>query len=420
MNNVLKIDGTNWQDEPIEQAPREDVVIFENQGEIDMRAVTTMGISAKDKSDAIGYFGTGLKYAIAVLLREGCEIVVNSGNQKYIFEKKSIDFRGKKFEIITMNGVELPFTTELGKNWKVWQAFRELYCNCTDESGRIFKAFSEVEGSAGKTVIIAKGAEIVKAYDERKVVILETPFYLKDSNVQVHLGHSHHLYYRGIRVYDIKHSLFTYNLTTYMELTEDRTIKWFWKPRGIIMNMVLTSTDKEFIRTILTAQEGTYERDFNFTDTTEATATPSAEFLEVADILHAQADNKGNLSAIAVSSQYRHKTAGNIRGVASLTSIQNEQLRKATELSKKMGFDIDEYPVIVTDALGSTVLGLAEGETIYISTQAFTYGAKTVAQTLIEEYIHLKHGFEDECRAMQNYLFGRLVDLGTELHQEVL
>ena len=60
-------------------------IYFTNPGEIDIRAVTTMGVNVKEGSSSIGYFGTGLKYAIATLLREGQEIIIHSGLTTYYF-----------------------------------------------------------------------------------------------------------------------------------------------------------------------------------------------------------------------------------------------------------------------------------------------------------------------------------------------
>ena len=39
-------------------------VIFQNEGLVDLRAVTSFGVSSKETSDAIGYFGTGLLLAM--------------------------------------------------------------------------------------------------------------------------------------------------------------------------------------------------------------------------------------------------------------------------------------------------------------------------------------------------------------------
>ena len=103
------------------------MIVFQNNGLIDLRAVRTVGLNAKPKTDnPIGEFGTGLKLAIAVILRHGGEVTLYRGNQPYNFGVKYTKFRGEPCELITMNGEELGFTLNYGKNWKPWQAFREL------------------------------------------------------------------------------------------------------------------------------------------------------------------------------------------------------------------------------------------------------------------------------------------------------
>ena len=47
------------------------MIVFENPGEIDIRSISTFGVSVKEGDNPIGFFGTGLKYAIVVLLRTG-------------------------------------------------------------------------------------------------------------------------------------------------------------------------------------------------------------------------------------------------------------------------------------------------------------------------------------------------------------
>jgi len=46
------------------------MITFENDGEIDLRAISQFGINVKTGDSPIGFFGTGLKYALAVLMRE--------------------------------------------------------------------------------------------------------------------------------------------------------------------------------------------------------------------------------------------------------------------------------------------------------------------------------------------------------------
>lgn len=55
------------------------MIVFENEGEIDPQLIMLIGVNVKASDSAIGFFGTGLKYAIACLLRWGEEIEIQSG-----------------------------------------------------------------------------------------------------------------------------------------------------------------------------------------------------------------------------------------------------------------------------------------------------------------------------------------------------
>jgi hypothetical protein len=86
-----------------------------------------------------------------------------------------------------------------------------------------------------------------------------------------------------------------------------------------------------------------------------------------------------------------------------------------------MGYDVDYYEIVVAESLGDNVLGLAENGRIYIACRVFEIGgAKQLASTLIEEFLHLRRGWKDCTRELQNYLFDKLVSLGEELQGEAL
>jgi hypothetical protein len=54
--------------------------IYSNPGALDLRALTIMGMNAKPNTDSpIGYFGTGLKYAVAIALRHGLTLTIWDG-----------------------------------------------------------------------------------------------------------------------------------------------------------------------------------------------------------------------------------------------------------------------------------------------------------------------------------------------------
>ena len=94
------------------------MIVFENKGELDIRAIKTFGVNSKDNpASAIGYFGTGLKYALAILLRAKHVVTIITGGKKYTFGVVTSKIRNYSFDIVTMNGEELGFTTELGKDW---------------------------------------------------------------------------------------------------------------------------------------------------------------------------------------------------------------------------------------------------------------------------------------------------------------
>ena len=69
------------------------MIVFQNPGLIDMAAVTTMGVSVKNDG-AIGYFGTGLKFAIATILRNKCALTIHRGLEAFAFTSEEITIRG--------------------------------------------------------------------------------------------------------------------------------------------------------------------------------------------------------------------------------------------------------------------------------------------------------------------------------------
>src|SRR5690606_673401 len=132
----------------------------------DIEALTTLGVSVKSEG-SIGYFGTGFKFALATLLRTGHLVTIHTPNESYRFTALTRNIRGQDFQLIQMNGVSLGFTTEFGKNWEMWMAFRELHSNTLDEGGWT----SESRGDAQVVIEIA-GAAYTEAYHKRHEIFL--------------------------------------------------------------------------------------------------------------------------------------------------------------------------------------------------------------------------------------------------------
>lgn len=389
------------------------MVIFENAGEIDVRSVTAFGVSAKEPG-SIGYFGTGLKYAIAILLRTGHKVTIHAGVKVLRFGTRKATIRGKVFEFVTLNNRRTEFTTEVGKNWQVWQAFRELYCNAMDEKGQCCEVDSVPAPKAGHTTVIVEGSEITEAFLEKDDIILSSKPIDKGVFVEVHPGPSRYVYYKGVRAYRLNaESLHTYNITKEMDLTEDRTFNNSWLMCHLIMCTLLWSGDNSVIGTVVTAKEGTWEKELCYS------GDPSEAFKEtVAEKAKTFSENL-NPSAQQVC-RTRLDDALAAAHVIELDETDKQRLSRAVAFCRGIGSPVDEYRIVAVDFLGHNMLGLAHKDTIYLTRDAFEQGTKILAGTLMEEFFHLRFQVKDETRTFQNLLINKLVSLGERITGEVL
>lgn len=393
-------------------------VVFRNKGLIDLRAITTFGISAKDPTNEnpIGYFGTGLKYALAVLVRQRIPVTILSGTNKYEFSEKVEFIRGKEFRFVCLNGEALGFTTELGKNWELWQAFRELYSNTVDEFGKIEKEDETPEALEGITQVFVESDKFVEIYENRSEIFLQGDPLVQGAHANIHGGSSNHVFYRGIRIGTFKNPLmYRYNFQKHIDLTEDRTIKYQFQINDTIVDAVLSSKDEKFIESILTAPEHTHEATLDFLDNR---ATQSDEFRKVAAELRRTRPEKTNRSAVELFE--RDLKAMDKFAEYKLTAEDQTALTKAIDFLVQIGFNIEKYPLVFVETLGETTIALAEDGKIILSRRLFDMGVKQIASTLLEEFVHNDYGYADCTRTMQTFLFDRLVSMGERLVGETL
>lgn len=385
-------------------------VFFQNSGLIDLRAIKTFGVSSKDKADSIGEFGTGLKYAIAILLREKQKISLWQGSKEYKFTLKKTRIRNDDFQIICMNGEELAYTTKLGKNWDLWQAYRELYSNCIDEEGTISSG-SDPTVSIGPedTCVEVSGSKFQKIYQNRGEIILDTEPVLILPGVEIHMGEGKYIFYRGIRTAQAypNIALYNYSIMAKMNLTEDRTFKWGFQVKEAITTAITQISDNDILENILIAEKGCFEFDLDYS----CCSRPSNTFIKVVENLVVDRLVDINYSALQLCKKYSKL----IRPRAiELTEIELKRITVAKKVCVALGCKIDKYPIVITDGLGTAVLGLAENGTIYVSKKCFQLGNKVLAHALYEEYIHLNTGFGDMTRQLQNLLFETIIDLVEE------
>ena len=390
------------------------MISFQNEGLIDPRCITTIGVSVKDNTNPIGYFGTGLKYAIAIILRNGGKITIWRGLEPLRFDASSANIRGQDFQIVRMNGQDLGFTTELGKNWAIWQAFRELHCNAKDEGGKTVAG--EVAPSQESTTIHVDMEAMLECYYDRAKYLLETePIYV-GPYVSFHPGPSSGVFYRSImvgRVSDKPH-LFTPNIVSKTTLTEDRTLADIWSVRGQFAHAILQSDDEAFIERFVTAPEGYAEAEMDLDWPME----PSAAFMKTVGNLLRDSSRKINQSAKRV---YEKRLPAPDLVAAELLPHEEKKLAEAIAFCHALRFPVDEFPILIVESLGEHILGLACIKTrrIRLARRAIQLGETFLASTLIEEWTHIKHGFDDCSREMQNWLFEQMITFGSAYLSEL-
>lgn len=397
-------------------------VSFFNTGEIDMRAVTLFGVSAKGSDSPIGYFGTGLKYAIAVILRHGGEITIWSGMREYSFHVRPDKMRDTEFQAIVMTseGQEtvLPFTTHLGVNWDLWQAFRELYCNALDEGGKVRLDCAGV-GPGYTCVLVDNLSAFTDLFYTRETIVMRDYKVLQRlSGVEVIDRPSQHLYYRGVRVEELQQpARYTYNVLADCTLTEDRTFKYPFEARGYLARGLLLCEDQEFLQTWLQGERGTFEQGVQITSAAQDGTNPSPAFVEACRYCRANMGKPHHQSVVSVL----RKVEGYLADLSEhkLTRVQARVVERSLDLLSQMGYkSIGEYRMVFVASLGNGTYAqaLREERAMVISAECFDMGSKFVAATILEEFLHLDHMFEDESRDLQNYLFQRLLTLGEELY----
>lgn len=257
------------------------MITLQNEGLLELEFIKTMGVHVKENEDSIGHFGTGLKYAVAVFLREEIDFSLYIGGNEFTFYTETKNIRGKDFQYCYMTGpfdtVELPFTTELGKNWELWQAYREIHSNCLDENGMIVD--DKLLPRDGTTTFIFPNldvniGEIFLSWQQKELIY-------SNNEIEIYEGSSNCMYYKGIKAKELdKPSIYTYNILKSCTLTEDRLLCYDFELSYIINDAVigLGSEIPELTKDIITAKdcfEATLSMDYYSNN------TPTPEFLEV-------------------------------------------------------------------------------------------------------------------------------------------
>ena len=385
-------------------------VTLTNPGEIERVAIKTMGVNVKEGDNPIGRFGTGLKNALSILLRSGHEVKIWSGGELIQFGLQSTEIRGKNFELVTMDGEPMGFTTLLGRDWEIWEAFRELYCNCIDEGGTAYSGQPRAgDLGPGRTVITVAGDAFHEVYKNREDYVISTEPAARMLSMNVHLGKSQSLYYRGVRVYELpRPAMFRYNIQDSMSLTENRTLRSVHEAQIHIAWSICASREPDIIRQAITAGENYFEHTLDFNSGALIVGETFRSVL--AEVYHSKKMASLNPTASRLYGRMTEIKRDKYAAV-NPNPVEAVQLERAKQVVRALGMEPDNYRMTFVESLGAGILGEARNGQIYLSRRAANMGTKTLAGTLYEEMLHIRDDLVDESRSMQNHLIDEVMTL---------
>lgn len=319
------------------------MIIFSNEGSLDIRALKTFGLSSKEGQDKIGRFGTGLKYATAVIARHGGILNIFTDGESYVVGAEEQEFRGRSVRQLTLNGEPLPFTEDLGRDWEPWMAFRELYANTLDEGGEVTRAESLPTVGQEKTVIavdLPAFEAIFFSMEEHFIGPDEQPLWSSPS-LQVYAGRSTFVFYQGVAIMKLEQpAAFRYNLLGSIDLTEDRTAKYDWQIRNRIVSG-LSQTDNAKIATAACDFRNPFEAKLDFSRA-EASKTFIGASVE-------QGANCNPTAMALVRSQLPDD--GSTATIITQGQPGGKQLSEALSILRSMGADLSKCAFVLAEGI---------------------------------------------------------------------
>lgn len=356
----------------------------------------TMGDSCKrEDSSTIGQFGSGLKYAIALLLRNNVKFSVCvtgyadvggrdrnylelfkpytyveedelSGKSKELIgfevEREFESFNSLHYEDIfdykIEQNYETGFALQLGYNWELWMALREIYSNMLDEGGQVYDEDApELSlGSKGTNITLEfeEGSEFDNIWKNRHNFINTKEW---DYNVSSNVQMSHNtedcnwlkIFKNNILVFEDREvvSEFFFNVQN-TEIDERRIASNIWNIKNSISSAIYRSTNKDLIEKLLLGVDEINKDDFLNSLYSCSLSTLSDVFFEVLDSIEGECFYTYEFIEPALKKDDRYNRKGKV--IESLrgqvfnynTVVSVKEVPKITEVVKTQTESISE------------------------------------------------------------------------------
>lgn len=433
-------------------------ILIQNEGEIETGAFELIGASTKrNQTGKIGFFGSGLKYSIAFMMRSGINFKIFSGLNELGFSLKRETLRDQPFERICINGNPTSYTTTMGPTWKeTWFVLREIYCNALDETGcQIIKDTENINPSEGKTRIYIELVDdlmaVINHWDayfsiDRDPYVQYEKVYtsgLGNEDIQGVVGKLNYqpvkvfqktegiVYRRGVRVYKSGGLAYDYEFAC-VNINEDRTIKNSFCLDYAFADMAGLLINEDWMTSVLrSGMNDSPCREYTAIESTPPSSTISDKWIEYG--------KKHLLVVKDISGKFAQQISRSSREVLLVPNSLAKEIKKYWPAAEILGLDkniggicmsdveptpkmqyllkevlaslkdmhyIITFPVSIVSFQDDTILGHADikTKTILLSDRVFDMGRREIAMTLIEETEHIASGHGDETRAFQTHL----------------
>jgi len=411
---------------------------IKNKGLIEPQALTLIGASSKvDDNSKIGMFGSGNKYALAYIVRNNIEIKIYSGRDEIKLTTITENFRNEDFEILCVNDEKTSITTAMGKDWELWQAIREIYCNAIDEgksSVELKENIYPIEDETHFYIGVNKEIEEFMVnfdnyFTSKKKLIHENEYgriYEKSSDTV-------NIYRKGIRCWESKeNSFYDYDFND-IRINESRIAKYDWNVYEKLFQLMVTCNDKKVIMNMLRSMsKENHVEQLNNQNSSLYTHSVSEEFKELIFILKLAPREMGGLCTeeekntfLFIPERVYNKieqwmdennkamafsfTAnGKFYTPIKVNKLQQAILNRAEEFFNACDYKIN-YKIEVVSFNNKKIMGMAENNKIYVSDLAIEKGVSDLCNTIIEEQIHLRYDCIDESREFQTAAINELI-----------
>jgi hypothetical protein len=422
---------------------------IQSKGSIENEALSLIGASTKknDKTK-IGFYGSGLKYSISALLRNGIEFKIFSSQRQIQITTKETLFRGQDFKTVIIDGESTSLTTTMGGDaWdKPFAPIREIYSNALDEDeDTVLEMTTETEGRENKTTFLIEATnEVIHFYDNIKL-------YFCNHNPNVLHANEYAAFYpqtedETLRLFrknilclhkDKEKALFSYNSSQF-EINESRVLDSEYDAKNILGGAWKKCDNENLIQQLINGlqggNDGYFEHHINYGtyrgEFSEAWKTVMLrdKFVPVEILSFCSPEEVSERIALPMrllKPLLQKFPEIDILGLSSTgnddenfllvekpSQILVNKVIDALDVLRRTNYKyrMDNVNIEYVKFTKTHVLGLAKDDKIYLSEKLDTYDVNAIAKIIIEENEHNRSGFGDETREFQNHLFDLYFD----------